>query len=133
VANRLYRSTTAAVRQRFQLHRWRPTKWPNDRHIKHAARPIIDHPDAQGKIERWHQTLKNRILLENYFLPGDLEKPVEFVQLGVVTDATGESPRVPMAAGAVCPRSAGLGLAERVGGDRDRSSGRGSGARRVPS
>ena len=25
------------------------------------------------KIERWHQTLKNRILLENYYLPGDLE------------------------------------------------------------
>jgi transposase InsO family protein len=22
---------------------------------------------------RWHQTLKNRILLENYYLPGDLE------------------------------------------------------------
>jgi transposase InsO family protein len=30
------------------------------------------HPQTQGKIERWHQTLKNRILLENYFLPGDL-------------------------------------------------------------
>jgi transposase InsO family protein len=29
------------------------------------------HPQTQGKIERWHQTLKNRILLENYFLPGD--------------------------------------------------------------
>ena len=28
---------------------------------------------AQGKIERWHQTMKNRILLENYYLPGDLE------------------------------------------------------------
>jgi hypothetical protein len=27
---------------------------------------------TQGKIERWHQTLKNRILLENYYLPGDL-------------------------------------------------------------
>ena len=27
------------------------------------------HPQTQGKIERWHQTLKNRILLENYFLP----------------------------------------------------------------
>jgi hypothetical protein len=27
----------------------------------------------QGKIERWHQTVKNRILLENYYLPGDLE------------------------------------------------------------
>ena len=23
-------------------------------------------------MERWHQTLKNRILLQNYFLPGDL-------------------------------------------------------------
>lgn len=30
-----------------------------------------DHPQTQGKIERWHQTLKNRILLENYYLPGD--------------------------------------------------------------
>lgn len=34
------------------------------------------HPQTQGKIERWHQTLKNRILLENYFLPGDLERQV---------------------------------------------------------
>ena len=35
------------------------------------------HPQPQGKIERWHQTLKNRILLENYFLPGDLERQIE--------------------------------------------------------
>jgi len=35
------------------------------------------HPQTQGKIERWHQTLKNRILLENYYLPGDLEAQVE--------------------------------------------------------
>jgi hypothetical protein len=34
-------------------------------------------PQTQGKIERWHQTLKNRILLENYFLPGDLEAQIE--------------------------------------------------------
>jgi transposase InsO family protein len=27
--------------------------------------------------KRWHQTLKNRILLENYFLPGDLETQIE--------------------------------------------------------
>ena len=27
------------------------------------------HPMTQGKIERWHQTLKNRILLENHYLP----------------------------------------------------------------
>jgi len=33
-------------------------------------------PQTQGKIERWHQTLKNRILLENYYLPGDLEAQV---------------------------------------------------------
>ena len=25
------------------------------------------HPQTKGKIERWHQTLKNRTLLENYF------------------------------------------------------------------
>ena len=31
---------------------------------------------TQGKIECWHQTLKNRILLENYFLPGDLEAQI---------------------------------------------------------
>ena len=37
--------------------------------------------DTQGKIERWHQTLKNRILLENYFLPGDLEAQIaDFVE-----------------------------------------------------
>ena len=33
-------------------------------------------PQTQGKIERWHQTLKNRILLEHYYLPGDLERQV---------------------------------------------------------
>lgn len=25
---------------------------------------------------RWHQTLKNRILLDNYYLPGDLERQI---------------------------------------------------------
>ena len=35
------------------------------------------HPQTQGKIERWHQTLKNRILLENYFLSGDLEAQID--------------------------------------------------------
>ncbi len=34
------------------------------------------HPQTQGKIERWHQTMKNRVLLEIYFLPGDLEQQV---------------------------------------------------------
>ena len=34
------------------------------------------HPQTQGKIEHWHQTLKNRILLENDYLPRDLEKQI---------------------------------------------------------
>jgi len=29
-----------------------------------------------GKIERWHLSLKSRILLENYYLPGDLKHVV---------------------------------------------------------
>ena len=29
-----------------------------------------------GQRRRWHQTLKNRILLENYYLPGDLEQKI---------------------------------------------------------
>jgi hypothetical protein len=34
------------------------------------------HPMTQGKIERWHLSLKSRILLDNYYLPGDLERAV---------------------------------------------------------
>ena len=37
------------------------------------VRGAPNHPQTQGKIERWHQTLKNRVLLENYYLPSDLE------------------------------------------------------------
>ena len=47
-------------------------EWLKDRGIAHV-RGAPCHPQTQGKIERWHQTLKNRILLENYYLPGDLE------------------------------------------------------------
>ena len=50
-------------------------KWLDARNIKHL-RGAPYHPMTQGKIERWHQTLKNRILLENYFLPGDLEAQI---------------------------------------------------------
>ena len=50
-------------------------KWLGARNIKHL-RGAPYHPMTQGKIERWHQTLKNCILLENYFLPGDLEAQI---------------------------------------------------------
>lgn len=47
-------------------------EWLGDKNMKHV-RGAPYHPQTQGKIERWHQTLKNKILLENYFLQGDLE------------------------------------------------------------
>ncbi len=49
--------------------------WLEDHGMKHV-RGAPYHPQTQGKIERWHQTLKNRVLLENYFLPGDLENQI---------------------------------------------------------
>ena len=51
-------------------------KWL-ERHDMAHVRGAPYHPMTQGKIERWHQTLKNRILLENYYLPGDLEANIE--------------------------------------------------------
>ena len=48
----------------------------NDNGMSHI-RGAPYHPQTQGKIERWHQTLKSRILLENYFLPGDLKRQIE--------------------------------------------------------
>lgn len=49
--------------------------WLADKKMSHV-RGAPYHPQTQGKIERWHQTLKNRVLLENYFLPGDLEMQI---------------------------------------------------------
>ena len=55
-------------------------EWLGDNGIGHV-RGAPHHPQTQGKIERWHQTLKNRILLENYYLPGDLEAHIgDFVE-----------------------------------------------------
>ena len=55
-------------------------EWLEDHRMKHV-RGAPYHPQTQGKIERWHQTLKNRVLLENYYLPGDLE-----AQIGIFVD-----------------------------------------------
>ena len=54
----------------------------------HHVRGAPYHPMTQGKIERWHQTLKNRILLENYYMPGDLEAQIEAFVLTTITFAT---------------------------------------------
>ena len=50
--------------------------WLEDRQMDHV-RGAPYHPQTQGKIERWHQTLKSRILLENYYLPGDLRQKID--------------------------------------------------------
>ena len=48
--------------------------------IKHTrGRPY--HPMTQGKIERYHRTMKNVVNLEHYYLPWQLEHKIsEFVQ-----------------------------------------------------
>jgi transposase InsO family protein len=35
------------------------------------------HPQTQGKIERWHRSMKNQILLNNYYLPCELEEHLQ--------------------------------------------------------
>ena len=52
-----------------------PTEWLVAQNMGHVRRAPY-HPRTQGKIERRHQTVKNRILVENYYLPGDLEASV---------------------------------------------------------
>ena len=38
------------------------------------------HPMTQGKIELWHRSMKNQVLLENYYLPRDLNTRIgEFI------------------------------------------------------
>ncbi|MBK0329252.1 IS3 family transposase [Rhodobacteraceae bacterium F11138] len=50
-------------------------EWLEDHKMDHVRGAPL-HPQTQGKIERWHQTMKNRVLLENYYLPGDLERQI---------------------------------------------------------
>jgi transposase InsO family protein len=35
------------------------------------------HPQTQGKIERWHRTMKNQILLNNYYPPDELKEHLQ--------------------------------------------------------
>lgn len=35
------------------------------------------HPQTQGKIERWHRSMKNQVLLNNYYLPGELKEHIQ--------------------------------------------------------
>jgi len=47
-----------------------------DKNIKHVrGRPL--HPQTQGKIERYHRSMKNVVKLENYFSPNQLKAKLE--------------------------------------------------------
>jgi len=41
-------------------------------HVRWVQHP----PQTQRKVEHWHQTLKSRILLDNYYLPGDFDRRI---------------------------------------------------------
>ena len=47
-----------------------------ERELKHTrCRPY--HPMTQGKIERYHRTMKNVVKLRNYYLPWELDREIE--------------------------------------------------------
>ena len=47
----------------------------NEHGLKHI-RGAPYHPQTQGKIERYHRSLKNIINLEHYYFPGELESAI---------------------------------------------------------
>jgi putative transposase len=48
-------------------------EWLEENEIGHTrGKPY--HPMTQGKIERYHRTMKNVVKLQNYYLPWDLER-----------------------------------------------------------
>lgn len=50
-------------------------KYLEDKGMTHT-RGAPYHPQTQGKIERYHRTMKNRVLLQHYYLPQELEAEV---------------------------------------------------------
>jgi len=48
-----------------------------DEHSIGHVRGAPYHPQTQGKIERYHRTMKNLIKLQHYYLPGELEHSLE--------------------------------------------------------
>ena len=49
--------------------------WLKQQDIEHA-RGAPYHPQTQGKIERYHRSMKNAVKLENYYYPWELEKAI---------------------------------------------------------
>ena len=48
-------------------------EWMDKNEMKHIrGKPY--HPQTQGKIERYHRTMKNVVKLQNYWMPGELQQ-----------------------------------------------------------
>ena len=52
--------------------------WPEHRNMARAAGALY-HSQAQSKIARRRYTVKNRILLINYYSPGDLKQQIDTI------------------------------------------------------
>ena len=93
--NDVERTINQALRKAGLIRKQRPTllsdngpcyvsddlkKFLGEKEIKHVrGRPF--HPQTQGKIERYHRTMKNVVKLEHYYLPQELEyRMAEFVE-----------------------------------------------------
>jgi transposase InsO family protein len=50
-------------------------RWLAEQQIEHT-RGAPYHPMTQGKIERYHRSMKNVVKLENYYYPGELEQAI---------------------------------------------------------
>jgi transposase InsO family protein len=51
-------------------------EWLQNQDMKHT-RGAPYHPMTQGKIERYHRSMKNVVKLENYYFPWELENAIE--------------------------------------------------------
>jgi putative transposase len=51
-------------------------KYLRERGIAHT-RGAPYHPMTQGKIERFHRSMKNEVKLQHYYLPGELEQEID--------------------------------------------------------
>ena len=55
-------------------------KFLKRKHLEHICGAPY-HPMTQGKIERYHRSMKNMVLLQNYYFTSELEKAlVQFVK-----------------------------------------------------
>jgi transposase len=68
------------------------------------------HGISKSLLYNWRSAWKAAAAAKRTALPA-----ADFVQLGVVTDASGQTQPLPITAGAIGPRGSGLALAERAG------------------